>query len=465
MHIFSIVGDDFFKPLTSQYKYIYEDCLKIIYESYRTELSYGIDRELLTAKLSDYFENIGYGDIQFENDEEVLKDSRMKAAKFLRSLKEYGWIEYEYTNDRRAMIIMPNHSVTFMQMFDKLLHSSEMEYQSEISAVYSLLTNEELLARPYPQVIKPAYERTIALFTELKKLNTGIKKYVEELTDGQTPEEIMEHFFKYDEQIGSKAYHRMQTSDNVARFRSTIVRRLKDILQSSGTLNNIIIGYQNIENEDDIDAAGEEVRYMITDIIDHFNSYDEIVAEIEKQHSRYLRSAVQRAKLAFLSSNNIEGKLSTILRLLASQFNSYEDDEIPDDICQIFNIFPQGFISSESLKPIPISKRIKDVGEIFVPPELSAAERENRKRTIVEKAKNNFSRKNIDAYVKTLLKDRQFIEAKELELTCKKDMIRLIFISMYGRDKKSDYAVIPTDERINMAGFSFCNFKIKRRAK
>ena len=47
--------------------------MKIIYESYRTELSYGIDRELLTAKLSDYFENLGYGDIQFENELFTIK--------------------------------------------------------------------------------------------------------------------------------------------------------------------------------------------------------------------------------------------------------------------------------------------------------------------------------------------------------------------------------------------------------
>ena len=53
MNIFEIVGDNFFKPLTSQFKILYFDCLEIIYDSYRSELSYGIDRETLVRVLSE----------------------------------------------------------------------------------------------------------------------------------------------------------------------------------------------------------------------------------------------------------------------------------------------------------------------------------------------------------------------------------------------------------------------------
>ena len=44
-----------------------------------------------------------------------------------------------------------------------------MEYQSEISAIYSLLTNEKLLDRPYPQIIKPVYDRTLAFVYRVKE--------------------------------------------------------------------------------------------------------------------------------------------------------------------------------------------------------------------------------------------------------------------------------------------------------
>ena len=75
MNIFDIVGENFFKPLTSQFKILYLDCLTIIYDSYRSELSYGIDREILVSKLSDYFERSNISDIEFEDETEILKDS------------------------------------------------------------------------------------------------------------------------------------------------------------------------------------------------------------------------------------------------------------------------------------------------------------------------------------------------------------------------------------------------------
>ncbi|MDE6783942.1 MAG: hypothetical protein K2J26_00990 [Ruminococcus sp.] len=469
MNIFSITGSDFFKALTGKYKNIFIDCLEIIYNSYCTELSYGIDKDVLVLQLTDYFDRNSSADIQFEDGAEVFNDSRAKANEFLRKLKAYGWIEYEFGNDQRAKIVMPNHSVTIMQAFSAITDVKEMEYQSEVSAIYSLLTNENLYDRPYPQIIKPVYDRTLALFTELKKLNTGIRKYIDELTEGQTSEELMEHFFSYNENIGSKAYHRMKTNDNVSRFRNTIVSRLRDILNDEAIMERAVIGYQNIEGENDKTEASDKVIEIITNVIGYFDSYDDIEKEIERKHSKYLRSAVNRAKLAFLNTNNIEGKISTILRCLANVFESEEEygiyDDMPDDYYRIFNMFPQSFLSGESLKPIGISKKIVDVEEIFTPQTISEEEILQRRIALKEKNEQRFSRKNINAFVRILLKDREEINASEIEVHTKRDMIRLIFISIYGRDKRSEYIVLPKENIICNNGFTFKNFTLKRRAK
>ena len=364
---------------------------------------------------------------------------------------------------------MPSHSITIMQALTDITKKNEMEYQSEVSSIYSLLTNEDLLDRPYPQVIKPVYDRTLALFTELKKLNTGIRKYIDELTDGQTPEELMEHFFSYNDNIGSKAYHRMKTNDNVSRFRNTIESRLRDILSDEAIMEKAVSGYQNIENENDRDEARSKVIEIITSVIGYFNSYDDIEKEIERKHSKYLRSAVNRAKLAFLNTNNIEGKLSTILRNLANAFEAEEDkgiyDDVPDDYCRIFNMFPQNFISGESLKTIGISKKIADVDEIFTSQIMPEEEILKRRAALKNKTEHRFSRKNINAFVRILLKDRAEINASEIEVTSKRDMIRLIFISIYGRDRKSEFIVMPKDNIIHEKGFTFKDFTLKRRAK
>ena len=469
MNIFSITGSEFFKALTGKYQNVFVDCLEIIYNSYRTELSYGIDKEVLVLQLTNYFDRNSLADIQFEDGTEVFKDPRAKANEFLRKLKAYGWIEYEFGNDQRAKIVMPNHSITIMQAFSTITNAKEMEYQSEVSAIYSLLTNENLYDRPYPQIIKPVYDRTLALFTELKKLNTNIRKYIDELTEGQTPEELMEHFFSYNENIGTKAYHRMMTNDNISRFRNTIVTRLRDILNNEAIMERAVIGYRNIEGENDNAEASDKVIEIITNVIGCFNSYDDIENKIKHKHSKYLKSAVNRAKFVFLSTNNIEGKIFTILRNLANAFNLEEEydiyDDVPDDYCRIFNMFPQSFLSGESLKTIGISKKIDDVEEIFTPQTISEDAILQRRIALKEKNQQRFSRKNINAFVRALLKDRKEINASEIEAHTKRDMIRLIFISIYGRDKRSEYIVLPKENFICNNGFTFKDFTLKRRAK
>ena len=469
MQLFQITGNDFFKALTGKYQVVFLDCLEIIYRSYQTELSYGIEKEHLIVKLTNYFDSNSSEDLQFDDESEAIREPRAKANGILRKLKAFGWIEIEYGNDNRAVIVMPSHAVTIMQAFIAVTETKEMEYQSEVSAIYSMLINENLYDRPYPQIIKPVYDRTIALFTELKKLNTGIRKYIDELTEGKTAEELMEHFFSYNENIGSKAYHRMKTNDNVSRFRNTITSRLRDILQDDALIERTVLGYQSIENETDKAEALDRIREMIADVIYYFDSYDEIEKQIERRHAKYLRSAVNRAKLAFLNSNNLEGKLSTLLRGLAAALENEAEysiyDDVPDDYCRIFNIFPQSFLSGESLKTVGISKRIDDVDEIFVPQAISEEELAERRAAFREKQANRFSRKNITAYVLTLLQNRTEITASEIELHTKRDLIRLIFISLYGRDRRSEYQIIPKDEMICRNGFSFRDFVIKRSVK
>lgn len=467
--LFDVIGDGFFKPLSSQFKKIYVDCLNIIYDSYRTELSYGADRDIMVARLTDYFESLGVAEIQFEEDQETLKDSRTKASTFLRKLKEYGWVEYDVGNDQRIRIIMPNHAVSFIQTIKSVTSQEEMEYQSEISSIYSLLTNEELLMRPYIQVVKPVYDHTLALFTGLKKLNTSIRKYIDDLTADKTSEEILEAFFTYHEEIGSKAYYRIKTSDNVSKFRNIIVGRMQEMLENRERFDLIVQGYMNVENVTDTDEATDRVRGIIADIIEHFRSYDEIVDEIDKRNSKYIRNAVERARFLLLNSNNAEGKISKILQYMADEFNKDEEEklteDVSDDICRLFNVFPQGFLSGESLKTIAISKKITDVEEITTECGLNEEERELKRMVIREKNKNRFSKKNVTHFVLEMLEKQPTVKASDIEITSRRDMIRVIFINLYGRADKSDYIIVSKDEMVEKEGFRFKDFEIKRRVR
>lgn len=457
-------------PLTSKYRSIYFDCLSIIYDCYRTELSYGVERDVIIQKLLYYFDGLAEAEMYTDEDNEKLSDSQAKASYFLRQLKKCGWVENEIGNDQKTRVIMPNHAVEMLRTFEKITGGKETEYQSKIAAVYSTLNNFDLMKDPYPLVIKPVYDLTVELFTALKQLNTSIKTFIDTLTADKSAEEIIKNYLTYSEEIGSKAYHRLMTSDNVSRFRNSILSKLDEIRSDADTMEKVAWGLQKLEGQNDIDAARDEARKMINSILDYYHSYDSIVSEITAKHTKYLNQTVKRARFLLTNTNNVEGKINTILHYLAESCNRDEADNIdldaPDELCALFNIFPQGFVSEESIMTMPISRKITDVDKVFDPENISEEEKRAVQYRIYEKYKNRFSKKNIISFVLgTLLKDKQFVLASDIVTETKRDMIRIAFISLFGKDPRSEYRVIPKDGVISRQGFVFKDFEIRRKNK
>ena len=466
MDLYQIVGDSFFSPLSSPLKAVYWDCLNIIYRSYLNESSYGIERDILLSKLTDYFEG---NTTQIYLEDEALVDARSKATAFLRRLREFGWVESEIGTDLKPRITMPNHAVVMMQALRKIQQQDEMEYQSEISASYSLLTNEELRSRPYPQILKPVLERTMSLFSGLKQLNTSIRKYIDALTADQSAEEIMENFFTYHDEIGSKAYHRLKTSDNISRFRGTIVSRIRQFLEDQALFERTVDGYQTVENQRDREVAAEQILQLIHTLLDQFAGYDAIMEEIDRKHSKYIRNAVERARFLLTTSNDMEGKISSVLQLMARELNRTEEglfEETSEEMAKVFQLFPLGYLTGESLKTVPVTRKMTELAEVSDGTVLSEEEREKRKEAIRTRNQNRFSRKNITDYVMQALKKRPALQALDFPHETSRDIIRLIYICAYSRSSRCPYvAKIQRDHPIEINGFRFPDFEVKKRVK
>lgn len=466
MNLFQIVPEDFFKTLTSKYKTIYIDCLQLIYSTYKTELSFGVDKEIILYELERYFDNETVEMVFDEDDNEVARDSRAKANAILRRLKDSGWIEYELTNDFKVKVNLFDYATTMIESFNKIIRNEEMEYQSLVSQIHATLLNQEGYAKPYEYIIKRIAENTDELMVGLKKLNTNIKKHIDAITNEKSAGEIVKDFFVYHKDIGSKAYHRIKTSDNISHFRSAIIEKLYGILSDEQIFRRATKGYKEIEQVLDETEAQDSLRSKILGIISAFRNYDDIVSEIDYKHAKYIGSAVARAKFLLTNTNNAEGKISKILAYLSDGFNADDvlnlNDELDDAMLEIFNIFPQGYIDSDSLYVVPISKKMSLPEVLGDNLGISEEERALRKLTMQEISRNRFSRKNINTYVDELLKDNKAVLASTLPLESKRDLIKVIFISLYGRDKKSIYKASPLDETITVNNFRFRDFLIER---
>ena len=128
----------------------------------------------------------------------------------------------------------------------------------------------------------------------------------------------------------------------------------------------------------------------------------------------------------------------------------------------IFNIFPQHFLDNESLHVIPISRKMalpEVLGENLG---LSEEERLIRKLALQEQNRSRFSHKNINLFVADQTQESRTILASSLPLQSRRDLIRLIFVNLYGHDWRTDYRVIPQDQMVTVNQFRFKDFLIER---
>lgn len=452
--------------MVSKHKRMYFDCIQLLYSSYRSELSFGIDKIIIVNVLEQYFEEQYTDVIDFEETGYVVTSAHEKALTFLRYLRDCGWIEEEIGKDYSIKINLQDYAITIIEAFEKIIKNDETEFQSLISTIHTLLMREENYQKPYEYKLKNVFENTNELILNLKKLNSNIKKRIDEVTQNKTAEEIIDHFFLYHDEIASDAYHRLKTSDNVSYFRNSIQGKLKEFLNNNDLFLLAVDGFIKIEQVP-AERAREELRQKIVEVLNAFYNYDSIMEEIDQKHSKYITTAVSRAKFLLSNTNNEEGKVTFLLKHLAEEMNNRENDieEFDEDIYHLFSIFSQNFLDNASLYVTPISKKINKPAPRMERNKLSIEEREKKLQELKDQNKKRFSQNNIEKFIMENLKNKRIIYASNLPLITKRDFIRIIFVQLYGHSKHCTYQVKEIDEYITHNQYRIKNFVIGWREK
>lgn len=462
-NLFDILPEDFFKPLTSKYKQIYADCIMLLFNGFKPEISYGVSREVVVKTLTEYFE-IDDREMSFDEEVHYISDAREKANGIILALKNCGWIEYEQETNHQINVILFEYAIPIIESMNKVIKEEEAEYQGIISQIHASLQNQDLYVKPYELIIKGVQENTERLISELKKLNVSIKRHMDAQTNDMSASEILDHFFEYHENIGSKAYLRMKTSENIAYFRSSIIEKIEDMLDASDTISRAVKGFMEVEQQEDEETAYDAVIGILLDVKSSFYRLDEIIAEIDAKHNRYMRNAVMRARFLLSTGNNTEGKLSKILNYLASEMNQSEENQVEDILYpeQIFALFPQRYLSPESLKTIPVTKKNGVIDNFSDQMLLSSKERELYKEALRQRNRTRFSRKNINEYVEQILQDKERIRVDDVPVASQRDLIRIIYISIYASNRSNIYRVVRSKERVKIQEYEIPFFEIVR---
>ena len=475
MQLFEIVGDNFFKVLSGKYKQQMLDCLELIYEIYRTEtVSYGVEKEIVVGKLTDYFSENSDSDLYFDeetNNGDIVTESahtaREKALLFIRKLRNAGWIQDEQLPNGSVRVNMPRHSVNMLKTMIAVSEKKEIEYQGHLATIYTLFKNldsTEMNARPYSQIIIPAFNATTDLFSSLKSLSTDIKMYIQEMEKNDSLQDVVEHLISYHDKIGSKSYQRMHDNDNVLRFRSFIYKSLGKFHSDDELMEKSVRECLYNHDFDDEQSAKADVLNKINQMMELFESYDDIALEIQKKHNRYLSSAVNKAKLATMSSANLEGKLSAVLRRLATEDLPEEQKE--EIIGNILSVNSHSIVTHDSLYT-PQKTRSKEEISSLAPihkAELSEEDKAENRRKLMESYARARTIENLNFFADSALKDKQEILASDVASLKNEDDVIKLFCLMFNRDNENRSFNIENKYNYIIRGdWKFRDFSIKKR--
>lgn len=448
MDLFKIVPANFFNVFAGESRRQYADVLFIIYDI-MSGTSFMASRDSIMIALTEYFEQLE-GDTF---DTVTAKTAKDKASACLRRLKECGWIKEETGRHYETSILFEDYATVMLDAMRAMEKTESVEYGGYVHTIHTLVTS--LKDDTADLTIEQIHQNTVKLMHSLKALNANIKKYIERLIkrkDDDDIEALLETLLiDYQDKVVNRAYQNLKTIDNPSRFKNTIINRLDGLLHNTALLTQYSQLYGK-RKEVDEETAYQTLYDMLSDVIHAFDLLDDVMAEIEYKHSRYLNVAVARITYLYQNKGDLEGKVHRLIHRLAKQ-----DTATFTSDANLFNLEALINLDGQSLYKQPLKNT-------FTTSKIAPSAHVNRAAIEAEAAllmrESQFSLSAINAYVKKMCGDDASIMASALPLETTLDYILMILITLYAYDDAAKYTIETKPNTVHKAGRTFNDFII-----
>ena len=328
MDFFDMVPDNFFSLLASKNKRIYLASILQVFKVYETGTILGIDKKIVVDDLVYFLEtNSSYlYDAENEDDEESNPKNKRELSNYiLRRMEECGWIYVDVTNDYVEVLNFSDAAITFCEAIlnaypqveygDQELPSDYVnpnEYQGYIYSIYSLLNQTDNI--DYSLTFSLVFSNTKQLIRAIRRLDARMKEYIASVVENTEIKDLMERLINYKNDIYDKSYVKLKISDNIDRYRLSIITKLEEMQSNEVIVKAISRNYTATTKSED-DAIAKTIR-NIDEVIDAFNALEDFIAEIDNKNRNYINSTIGKIKFLLSEEDNVIGKITTILRYI-----------------------------------------------------------------------------------------------------------------------------------------------------
>lgn len=469
MQIFDIVNEALFRPLTGCNKREYADVLSLLWDMCKRMPMYGIEKSTAIDEIESYFIGLGRIDVldnmEGIDNEDVSNsaDARTLATTFIRRLKKTGWLdEKEGSYEEESLIAINYKIVPIINAFVEVVNPKLVTYKGKLFKIFTLLNSVGQQSCPYETVLKEVSDDMSELNYSLRQLAASIEEYIDQLTNGKTPENILELFGSYEEKIVVGAYHRFKTNDNLFYYRTGLYEQLD--LCETDYLKKLIVDCMYVENIS-IGEATVLIKTLVNKVKENVQEMENIMRVIDDKHILYRTRAVQRAQFMLLTDGSIKNKINGLLQYYSTQITVKEEMfEVDDTVANsIYQIYGQNFYSYESLYKPSKRKTPTDIEVMEIIEEIDIEVIEEAQRKLLEYARNALTSENVNKFAKELLKDKKFVSAGSLVKSNGENIVKLIGIYTYSQSQERIFDIVMKDTYVNYNGIKFKDFIVEER--
>ena len=371
-------------------------------------------------------------------------------AKWLRKVEDYTTMT---TN-----IVIPDYAAVFISAFDQLVNQPLEDTDIYIQNVYATLFSFKNDSRMNITMLKTALVNTKKLNKALQDMLHNMDKFFERLLSKQSYGELLEeHLEGYVEEVVNKKYHILKTSDNFYIYKMDIKRCLKEMREDDAWIGRIRAKQELSREKKGKEPEGfyrrrqdEDVLDLIDQIERGFDDIEHRIANMDREHSKYVRATVSRLNYLLSDESDRHGLIIQLLNHLGEPEEEKEQADRLRLVAQRMNLSAYEILNDN---PLYKRRRRRNFTEELVPDEENK-ELSREEVLQMNKIHHRFTRQQIESFIEERMTDG-ILETGSLQLTCQEDFEKLILAYDISMRKNSRFQVVTSGEQVEGERYTY----------
>lgn len=445
------IPDSFWSLFRSVNREIYIDALLCINKEYEYS-NYFLTREVCLQVLSDMNarRKIRLEREETETDFDLLETT---SSRILNWLVKTGWLKrIEDFTTMTTNIVIPDYAAVMIGAFERLTSEDMEETEIYIQNVYATLYSFRNDPRVNLNMLRTALVNTRRLNKALQDMLHNMDKFFERLLEKENYGDLLrEHLDGYVEEVVRKKYHILKTSDNFYIYKNDIKRCLQEMREDEEWIERVR------ERSEAAGDSGGDVLDLLDLIERGFDDIEHRIANMDKEHSKYVRATVTRLNYLLSGETDTKGLIVQLLNRIAA---GGQREEMLRAAAGKMNLSHLEILSEKSLY-----KRRRPKADFIsrMEQEEETADLDREEVLKMNRVQMRYSRAQIEEFIEAHMSD-DVMDTARLGDMSEEDFEKLILAYDYSVRRNSRFTAVEEDgEMVQNGRYRYPHLKFIQR--